>query len=382
MGSGPQYYNSIVWEVSYHKALGQLMVPVVRDCGHCGTASGNAGQAYVYRFNADGTMATNGVNPAPMGPVNAFDLRVGVCETSDGGFAAVSSTRPPEADHKHPTNSELGYLQNCPDLNTTDWDTDALIVKFNASGEKQWSKTFDVGDNRNRQSPPGDLKRQECMYKITQAQDGGYTISGNSSGNFDDFYMAKLYNECNAQQTYSWGPAYSIDILSNTTWNTSMNIVGKVVVHPGAILTVKGSGTTIRFADSKLAGIETNVTVMQGGLLKLEDGAIFTSIDTLTCKNSKWDGVKYAENPHQENSLIMYPNPTDGNFHLMYTGTEKEEVSFIITDLLGKELKKGKLASFLSLEITADTFSSGVYVVSLSQNKKVISTRKLVVVRP
>jgi hypothetical protein len=380
MGVGPDY-NSIAWEVIYHKASGQLMVPVVRDCAHCATAGSNAGYGFVYRFNPDGSMVTNGVNPSPMGRVNAFDLRAGVAETSDGGFVAVSSTRPPGADHSNPTPLELGYLAGCTTLDYTDWDTDALIVKFDANGKAQWSKTFDVGDNRKREAPPLDMKRQECMYKITQSQDGGYVISGNSSGNFDDFYMAKLYNDCNATQSYTWGPSYVMDIKSPTTWNSSMNVIGKVIIHPGAVLTVKGASTTIRFADSELTGIKTEVLVMNGGLLQFQDGASFSSIDTSGCKNSKWDGIKYDNDINVDNTVVLFPNPASQNFNILYNGTQDEEITFTVSDMLGKVLRDGKLTSDLLVQINTEAYGAGVYTVCLYKGKKVMGTKKLVVVR-
>ncbi|MBL7912368.1 MAG: T9SS type A sorting domain-containing protein [Bacteroidia bacterium] len=379
-GVGPNY-NSNVWEIKYHKALGQLLIPVVRDCESCGSAGRNYGKGFVYRYNPNGTISNDGTNPSPMGNVNAYDLRIGVEETDDGGFIAVSSVRPPSADHTYPTDAELGYLVGCPDVEFSDWDTDALVVKFTASGATHWSKTFDLAEKRPRQTPPGDLKRQECMYKITQTQDGGYTISGNSSGNFDDNYMAKLYNECNSQQTYTTGPNNVIDLTVNTTWDSSETVIGKIVVHPGVVFTIKGQNTLIRFADSKLTGIETNITVMLGGLLKVIDGAQLTSIDNAICTNSKWDGVKRTASPADENSLLVFPNPATENFSILYNGEDLVEATYVVADVLGKELKRGTIAPNVSQDINTSTFSEGVYFVFLSKNKEVVKKQKLVVLR-
>ncbi|MBA3681838.1 MAG: T9SS type A sorting domain-containing protein [Bacteroidetes bacterium] len=379
-GVGPNY-NSNIWEIKYHKALDQLLVPVVRDCAKCGSAGLNQGQGFVYRYNANGLLVHNGTNPSAMGAINAFDLRIGVEETDDGGFIAVSSTRPPKGNHSPPTPNELGYLFGCPDLGFTDWDTDALVVKYTRTGALHWTKTFDLEENRPRRPPPGDLKRQECMYKITQTQDGGYTISGNSSGNFDDNYMAKLYNECNSQQAYTSGPNNIIDITQNTTWDSSRVVLGKIVVHPGVTFLISGPNTVIRFADSKLTGIETNITVMLGGFVNVLNGAKLTSIDNAICTNSKWDGIRSEASPAEENALLIYPNPANTNFSLLYNGDDIAVVNYYIVDMLGKEIKKGYLQSYISQEINTSDFSEGVYTVYLSKSNKVFKKQKVVILK-
>lgn len=379
-GVGPNY-NSNVWEIKYHKALDQLLIPIVQDCSKCGSAGLNEGQGFIYRYNVNGVLVQSGSNPSAIGKVNAFDLRIGIEETDDGGFIAVSSTRPPTADHSPPTPSELGYLLGCPDLGFPDWDTDALVVKFTKTGALHWTKTFDLAENRPRETPPGDLKRQECMYKITQTQDGGYTISGNSSGNFDDNYMAKLYNECNSQQVYTSGPNYVINITSNTTWDSSRTVLGKIVVHPGVIFLISGQNTVIRFADSRLTGIETNITVMLGGFINVINGAKLSSIDNAICNNSKWDGIKFEPDPAEENTLLVYPNPANTDFTILYNGDDIAEVNFSVVDVLGKEVTKGILRSFISQEINTANYSEGVYFIFLSKSNKVFKKQKLVVIK-
>jgi hypothetical protein len=378
-GSGP--FNSNIWEIKYHQALGQLLIPVVSDCNSCAFAGQNSGKGLIYRFNPDGTLSGNGTNPSKMGDINAYDLRIGVEETSDGGFVAVSSARPPTADHSLPTASELGYLEYCPNLEFGVWDTDALVAKFANTGATQWIKSFDVSENRPRQTPPLDLKRQECMYKITQTQDGGYTICGNASNNFDDNYMAKLYNECNSQQSYTTGPNYIIDITTNTTWDSSQAVLGKIIVHPGAVFNVTGQNTVIRFADSKLTGIETNLTVMLGGRLNITNGAQLTSVDNAICTSSSWDGVKIAPNPSDENSLLVFPNPANNTFSILYNGSDILDATYSIIDVLGKQIKNGIINSNVSQEINTSTFSEGVYFISLIKDQKVYKQQKLVVLK-
>lgn len=377
-GVGP-YFNSNIWEVKYHKASRQLLLPIVRDCINCAYAGQNIGQGYIYRLDSNGVFSTGGINPSPMGTVNAFDLRIGVEETSDGGFIAISSVRPPTADHSPATSQELGYLSTCPDVDFPNWDTDALVVKYTKTGATKWTKTFDVADNRPRQTPPGDLKRQECMYKVTEDQSGGYVISGNSSNNFDDNYMAKIADDCFMQLTYTTGPGNVIDIKTNTTWQSSKNVMGKIVVYPGVVFSVIGENTEIRFADSKLTGIETNITIREGGVLNVTDGAKILPLDPLMCKNSNWDGIVNGGNFVDENKLVVYPNPAGSNFNILYNGVDVENITYCVVDVFGNIVKKGNMEKDFSNSISTITLQDGMYFVMLNRDNKVFEKKKILV---
>lgn len=292
--------NSNIWEVKYHQAKQELLVPVVSACNFCTYAGNNDGKGIIYRYKNNGTLSTTGTNPSAIGPINAYDLRIGVEETSDGGFVSVSSRQTATgipATVTPPTSAELGYLSTCylhEDIaaDYPYWDTDPLITKFDLNGNKVWEKIFDIAPNRPREQPLGDLKQQECMYKISQTQDGGYTISGNSSHNYDDNYLVKLFSDCNLTQNYTINEPADLTITSNTAiWNSSQKVIGSVHVKSGAILTITGSSTVIEFADSKLTGIQTNIFVELGGKLIVKNGATLTSILASTCPGSMWDGI-------------------------------------------------------------------------------------------
>ena len=115
---------------------------------------------------------------------------------------------------------------------------------------------FDTEDGAAAECYPGDLKNQECMYRITEADDGGLVVSGNTSHNQDDCYLAKIGSDCQATQDFASINAMldangEVHITSPTTWNTGMNVRGQVFVEPGASLTVN-AGATLRFADKTL----------------------------------------------------------------------------------------------------------------------------------
>lgn len=283
-------FSSNIFDIEYHQANNEIIVPVDLNCSFCSFANdaGNFGEGKIYRYNSSGVLS-GGTNPSIIGLVAAYDLRVGVTETSDGGFIAVSSQKtagvPPPS-----TGPILGYMFGCTAINTSVWDTDPIVVKYNSTGAEEWRKTFDVIPGRVREQPLGDLKQQECLYKITEAQDGGYVVSGNSSHNLDDNYLFKLYNDCSVKQVYTkTDPTDNIiDITGSVTWSGPQSVLGSVKVLAGATLTIN-TGAIIQFADSKLTGILTNVDVQKGGKLIVKSGATLTSI--AACPNSMWDGI-------------------------------------------------------------------------------------------
>lgn len=311
--------SSSIWELSYHNTLGQLMVGVMNNCDQCAVSNNNWAQGEIWRINPSNGSLVSGsgiTNPALLGTINAFDLKIGVIETSDGGFAAVSSRR--NGSFTPPTNDEMGSftLTVCGDPPYTQsyanptgpygggstslyaiWDTDPLVVKFDQNGNKLWEWSEDITPGRARQFPPGDMKRQECMYKITETEDLGLAISGNCSFNLDDYYMVKLASDCNANQSYDYSSGYFV--TTNETWNTSMNIMGRVLVQSGAVLTIDGNTTKIRFADTQKTGIKTDIWIQPGGRVILSNGAELTSIDNAVCPGSMWDGIVVEGDSHQ-----------------------------------------------------------------------------------
>lgn len=156
-------------------ANGEILFPAIVNCTGCLYSGFNSGQAKVYRLDSLG----NTLGACDLGQVTAFDLKLRVHPTADGGFGAVSTKQPfpPPADF------------SC--YGTSTWNTDAYVAKCNACDNLEWETTFNI-DGNPPASFPSDQKKQECLYSITQGDDGGFVVSGNNSYNFDDDYLAKL----------------------------------------------------------------------------------------------------------------------------------------------------------------------------------------------
>ena len=291
--------------------------PVLADMTGPPWAGPKSATLKVHKYALNGTPVWT--NPANLGEVRAYDLQADVCPLSDGQHFAVLSSRytiPYNASnpmtHDDLTTTQQDCLTNTFSYDTdpgtgtsfTDWDnnegygywnTDAVVWKLRlADKSEQWELQFDTEDGAAAECSPGDLKNQECMYRITEADDGGLVVSGNTSHNQDDCYLAKIGSDCQATQDFASINAMldangEVHITSPTTWNTGMNVRGQVFVEPGASLTVN-AGATLRFADSEQLNPKTRLIVRPGGKLYVNGGATLTSMDQ--CPGSVWDGIQ------------------------------------------------------------------------------------------
>ena len=286
-----------------YKNNGEVIFPYLDNCEPCFGAGHNTGTGKVLVLNS----LNGGINAfLDIGPVNAFDFKMAITPTSDGGFAVLSSKGLYDA-QGNPTPSTLqdqdiasnltpelaAMIQSNPSqLNQwiKYWDTDAYFVKFNTSNQQEWDKQVDSHEDP-RAPYPGDLKKQECVYSLSESPDGGLITSGNTSHNFDDFYLLKLFGDCQKEVSGYESPTNTtdntIEINSNTTWNTNKKVNSRVVIDNGATLTIDGA--TIEFADFRQTGELVRVDVMPGAKLLLKNGAKLTSIQS--CSFSVWNGI-------------------------------------------------------------------------------------------
>jgi hypothetical protein len=261
-----------------------------------------------------------------LGEVRAYDLQADVTQTSDGKFAVVSTKwatgysengtkfgwneLPTDAqqcltDHfSDPSPAGLTVDWDCPSPGACNgfdidperyfayWNTDAFVAKLDpVDGAMDWCTQWDADQTSEFECTPQDLRNQECMYKITEAPDGGLVVSGNTSHNFDDYYLAKLHRDCQSFITYDpvvyAAPDHIYELQQNEVWTTPKVIHGIVRIPAGRTLTIEA--TTIQFADSRLQEFPTRIEVEAGGKLFVGNSAVLTSI--AACPGSMWDGI-------------------------------------------------------------------------------------------
>ncbi|HVZ41593.1 MAG TPA: T9SS type A sorting domain-containing protein [Candidatus Kapabacteria bacterium] len=160
-------------------AGGDILLPLIVHCRNCIYAGFNQGEGKIYTISTAGVVQSS----VSVGTVTAYDLKMRALPLSDGGFGIITTKQP----HCPPAPYSC-YV-------TDYWATDAYIARFGACGSLLWDQTIDVDNNPPAANYPGNVKRQECMYGISQAADGGFVVSGNNSFNFDDDYLIKLLPE-------------------------------------------------------------------------------------------------------------------------------------------------------------------------------------------
>jgi hypothetical protein len=263
-----------------------------------------------------------------LGEMRAYDMWMTGTPTSDGGVAVVSTRLSPKyfnpgtlplpseaLDESNPSGPDIQSCDPTCGVMTTagsDWyktlSTCSYVAKFDADLTLEWDKIWDSTDNAPRECFPGNLKQQECLYRIIESSvDGGLVICGNTSDNFDDGYIVKLYNDCSLQPFIPMGSPYGIDIVANfttgttvitgnETWNSPRKVLGKIYVAPGARLTI--DNTTVEFAayTNILSRIDVDL-----------DGELFINNSTLTTiqgSDGLWRGMHAWGNPANHQSEI------------------------------------------------------------------------------
>lgn len=271
----------------------------------------------VYRIDLDGTMSvSNKVNAIPPmeGVFRAYDLKVGITNTSDGGYAIVST----KLDHElWATDQTVEYFEDNSYLFDYNllycWNSDAYIAKFDENDNMLWRQRYPFGEFSFNMFPD-DIRALECLYEIVETQDGGLTVAGNNSENFDDDFIFKIYSDCNILTTYNEGDINQAGILNlygaSNLWNSNKKVRGIIQINDGATLTINNNAT-IQFADSKADNWPTYILVKRGGRLIIEGGAKLTGIESC---NSMWEGI-YVEGTYG----INHPSPSSliaGSFNV------------------------------------------------------------------
>lgn len=315
-----------------------IVWPVLANYNGATYAGPKSATLIIHKYNVDGDplWAPPQILDAPGDEARAYDLQAEVCQTKDGNIAFITSAwdfpQPfwlpsvtpvqqqcltdrfsYDTDPWQPGTQPFPWNTNIIEWGY--WNTDAFVGKVKLSdGGLLWKKKFDATPEEGPVCTPGDLKQQECMYKITEADAGGLVVSGNTSHNRDDCYLVKLSADCHALADYS---AFDVLPLASTgqdehtlifdqTWYADMNVHGRVRIPAGRTLTI--SGATIRFADSQLLEHPTGIIIEPGGTLRLEGGATLSGLPSCNEEPRMWDGVIVQGDPTESQEGNGHPH--------------------------------------------------------------------------
>jgi len=279
------------------------------------TSSFGAGQldVYVVKLDANGNLQWT----KTIGGKKA-DVGTSLIQTSDGGYAIA------------------GFTES---FGAGEWDV--YVVKLDASGNLQWTKT--IG------GPKGDEG-----YSLIQTSDGGYVIAGytNSFGaGKADVYVVKLDAKGNLQWTKTIGGPESE--IGNSLTQTSdggyaiTGTTGSFGTGKAAVYVVKLDAKGNLQWTKTIGGPESEVGL---SLIQTSDGGYAIAGITESFGAGEWD---------------VYVVKLDANGNLQWTktigGTKGEEGKSIIQTSDGGYAIAGTTASF-------DAGDLDVYVVKLDKN--------------
>jgi len=278
--------------------------------------------------------------------------------------------------------------------------SDNWIVKLDASGNIIWDKTLGGNDS-------------DVLRDMIQTADGGYLVGGysrsnisgdkteNSQGDFD-YWVLKLNSSGNLIWQNTIGGA-GIDYVRDLKqladgsymiagWSNS-NISGDKTENSNGgydywLVSLDSSGTItgqnsiggagdesatyiIELADGNFVMAATSDSNISGDKADnsegLDDYWIFKTTATILGISENLDTLKWA----------MYPNPSDGNFTIKL-GEVYDTISVEITNLIGQKIASYTYKNTQTISIS-DSFSSGIYLVTLSTDSINSITKKIII---
>ncbi|MGL4599333.1 MAG: T9SS type A sorting domain-containing protein [Bacteroidia bacterium] len=230
------------------------------------------------------------------------ELAYSACATNDGGFAICGYTK--------------SYGAGGQDM---------YLMRVNALGSLQWSGTYGTPGN-------------EIAIHVTEANDGGFLLTGSTSTGFFSGYSEMLVIKTDA---LGYVPCDYIPATSVKYGDTA------ILVAPNSVFL-------------SAVGAFSYVFTTQSGM-----------IDSTLCT-----AVSVFETVDQSFSFSLFPNPTENATTLSFEQTTPKEIR--VLNLFGQEILHLQNCTEQRLELNTENWSSGVYLVEVKSGEK-IGVHKLIV---
>jgi hypothetical protein len=209
--------------------------------------------------------------------------------------------------------------------------------------------------------------------------------------------------------SYTWTPSGTLNnstnanVVATPTQTTTYAVTGTntcgtananvtITVNPSpTIPVISQSGSSLSIT---LAGGETAQWFLNGNPISGATGASINANApgnyTVSVTNSSGcsrssiavqiEDTTSVDEINSLQELIIFPNPTSGEFTIQWAGIQ-DQISIEIVDLLGKKLfETNANGSDNSVVVSDNHFSAGVYIVHLKQN--MIQVSKKITIRP
>jgi len=223
-------------------------------------------------------------------------------QTSDGGYVIIGTTRSYGAG-----------------------DDDIYVIKVNAQGNIQWTKTYGHGDTD-----------PEEGFSIKQTKDGGYILGG--AGYYEDYILMKTDAEGNLQWSKNYG------YILGSVYDLQLSDDGGYIIlgtyssdHYALFIRTDESGNVLWCRQFNFDGRVTIATTIDGGyaLVGRLDGMVYGSSSAQLIKMDA-DGNLLWSKRYSGCSPRSLKNTTDGGF--LITGAASGDVFVLKTDESGNQI--------------------------------------------
>jgi hypothetical protein len=230
---------------------------------------------------------------------------------------------------------------------------DAYLVKFNSSGVRQWATYYGSKEQEHTGYPAADMEGNVYLVGHTSASTGMTSTNGyqiNPGGGTDIFLVKFSPAGIRLWATYYGGPG------SETYPACATDILGNVFI----------AGRT-----SSTVGITTANGHQPNGK-KDEIYGFLVKFDSTGSNVPHPDA--FAGISEYSINTIIYPNPSNGQIHLVGAIASTLEVF----DQLGRKVLTGELSALNNYSTDLNISSPGLYIVSI-RNGSGITCRKVIV---
>ncbi|MBW8050104.1 MAG: T9SS type A sorting domain-containing protein [Cytophagales bacterium] len=262
---------------------------------------------------------------------------------------------------------------------TPDGGGDVYVIKTDSVGDTLWARTY------------GDGFGYDVGNSIQQTTDGGYIIGGQSgvSGGYIIKMDANGNSGCVQSSVNPIVGNASFIVNSGATINSGTTVNGTATIVDSPI--TNDSVSCFNSGCNFVINIDTiNITINNGDSIQVGSSiytATGTYIDTLIASNG-CDSIIITTNltvltgistlTEQNTKIKIYPNPFSSSTTLQ-TDKAFKGAALTVYNSFGQQVKQIKNISGQTVILHSDNLPSGLYFIRLTQDNKIISTDKLVI---